>query len=302
MSRIMLPMLLVVLLSATLAPALEITAVAPTRATPETTVTLSGGIFSSQSRVYLGEQFVQPAQVLPRQLVFIVPPLPPGNYSLTVQDDDASAVQPFPFEVLTPPPQIIAVEPRNLDVCADLAGRTIRVVGRDFQPQTQLLLNGMAVGRRFLDATALEFDLPELPAGVYGVETRNPDGTASLPHSLWVNSVPEITGVERGDDFVNHYEVIIHGRNFFFNSILVVRETDNAAGGTGTRQMTYYAHRGQAAHPLGAIPAQGERLLYNDCHTLVYLRYPSNFQEKELQLQVINPDGKKTDPYVVTLP
>lgn len=302
MSRILLPMLLVVLLTATTTAALEITSVAPTRATPDTKVTVSGGIFSPQSRVYLGEQFVQPAQVLPRQLVFIVPPLPPGNYSLTVQDDVASAVQPFTFEVLTPPPQIHAVEPRNLDFCADQAGRTIRVVGRNFQPQTQLMLNGMVVGSRFIDATALEFELAELPAGVYGVEARNPDGTASLPHSLWINSVPEITGVERSGDFVNHYEVFIHGRNFFFNSILVVREPDTAAGGTGTRQMTYYAHRGQAAHPLGTIPAQGERLLYKDCHTLVYLRYPSNFQEKELQLQVINPDGKKTDPYVVTLP
>jgi len=32
------------------------------------------------------------------------------------------------------------------------------------------------------------------------------------------------------------------------------------------------------------------------------MRYPNNFQDKELILQVINPDGKKTEPYAVTLP
>ena len=75
-----------------------------------------------------------------------------------------------------------------------------------------------------------------------------------------------------------------------------------AEGDTGTRQLTYYAHRGAPGLAQGAPPAQGARLQYSDCRTLVYQRFPSNFQDKELILQVINPDGKKTAPYVVTLP
>ncbi|TLM66302.1 MAG: hypothetical protein FDZ69_06590 [Deltaproteobacteria bacterium] len=284
------------------ASALEITSVAPGRGVPDTRVVLTGGPFTAQSRIYLGEQYVPPLQLLPRQMDFIVPAVPPGSYSLTVQDDIDMALQPVLFEVLAPPPQIAAIEPRNLDFCADRAGRSVRVEGRHFLPATQLLLNGTVVGSRFLDAGALEFDLPELPAGVYGVEARNPDGTASLPHSLWINSLPEISTVEQGDDFVNHYEMLIHGKNFFFNSILVVRETDRAAGGMGTRQTTYYAHRNAPLPVPSNLPAAGEQLRYADCHTLVYLRYPSNFQEKELTLQVINPDGKKTEPYVVTMP
>jgi len=290
------------LLYTTVASALEITSVAPSRAAPGTRVVMTGGIFSLQSRVYLGEQEVTPLQQLPRQIEFAVPPLPPGGYSLTVQDDVDSVIQPFNFEVFAPHPQISSLEPGQLDVCSDETERLVRVAGRDFRPGAQLLLNGNALDSRSIDAETLAFRLPELQAGVYGVEVRNPDGTGSLPHSLWLNNTPEIIAVERGEEFVNHYEMIIRGKNFFFNSIVVIREPDSSAGNSGTRQMTYYAHRGAPNAPSGLIGGGGESLAYLDCRTLKYLRYPSNFQDKELIVQVINPDGKKTEPYAVTLP
>jgi len=289
------------LLYATVSLALEITSVAPSHATPGTRVVVTGGIFSPQSRIYLGEQAVIPLQLLPRQIEFAVPPLPPGGYSLTVQDDEESVLQPFSFEVFAPHPEIIALEPTRLDVCSDEDERLIRVSGRGFRPGAQMILNGNAVESHAIDADTLGFHLPELQGGAYGIEVRNPDGTGSLPHSLWINNAPEIISVEQGDEFVNHYEMIIRGNNFFFNSILVVREPDNSAGSIGTRQMTYYAHRSAPRAP-GNLPSGGESLTYNDCHTLKYLRYPSNFQDKDLIVQVINPDGKKTAPYAVTLP
>lgn len=299
MLRTLRAMLLAVLLTSTPALALEITSVVPARATPGMPVVLTGGPFSSQSRIYLGEKFVLPVRQFPRQMEFIVPALPPGSYSLTVQDDINSALQPFNFEVLVPRPQIAEVKPDNLDVCTDSAERLVRVNGSNFSAESQLLLGGSAVNSRAIDPSSMEFRLPEMPAGVYGVEVRNPDGSTSLPHSLWINSVPEISSVERGDEFVNHYEVIVRGKNFFYNSILVLTETDASLG---TRQMTYYAHRGTPAAASMSMVAPGEQLRYLDCRTLVYLRYPSNYQDKELTLQVINPDGKKTAPSTVTLP
>lgn len=302
MSRLLLTALLILQLTAVPVPALEITSVAPVRAAPGTRVFLTGGVFSPQSRIYLGEQFVAPENLLPRQVEFIVPTLPAGIYSLTVQDDAASAVQPFNFEVLVSRPQIVGVEPDNLDVCTDESERLVRVAGSNLHPQTLLLLGGNAVNSRTIDAGTLEFRLPELPAGVYGIEVRNPDGAASLPHSLWINSVPEITGVEKGGDFVNNYEVVVRGKNFFYTSILVVQEPDAAAGATGTRQLTFYAHRGAPGMVSGNMGPASDQLRYVDCRTLVYQRYPGNFQDKELTFQVINPDGKKTTPYTVTLP
>lgn len=302
MIRISLTVWLAMLLAGAPGLALEITSVAPTRATPATQVVLSGGLFSAQSRIYLGEQFVAPVRVLPRQLEFIVPPLPPGTYSLTVQDEVDTAVQPVSFEVLAPSPQISAVTPQSLDVCSDQAERLVRVEGSNLLPGTLLLLDGKILAYRLVDPGVMEFTLPELPAGVYGVEVRNPDGAVSLPHSLAVNNVPEITGVERGSEYVNHYEMVIRGKNFFHNSILVVREPNTIAGSTDIRWLTYYANRSAPGAGSGAFATTGEALRYNDCGTLLYLRYPIDFQDKELTLQVINPDGRKTAPYVVTMP
>lgn len=282
--------------------ALEITSVAPNRGAPASRVILSGGPFSPQSRIYLGEQFVAAAQVLPNQMVFTVPPLPPGSYSLTVQSDEDVAIQAFTFEVLAAQPQIVAVTPNNLDFCADEAERRVQIEGRSFLPGALVLLNGNAISGRVVDDSRLEFSLPELPAGVYGVEVRNPDGTSSLPHSLWINSVPEIAGVERGNDFVNHYEIIVHGKNFFFNSILVVREPESTTVGKSFRQLTFHAGQGESGGRRSIQSLPGEKLLYQDCRTLVYQRHPSTPQDKELTLQVINPDGKKTEPYTATLP
>lgn len=302
MTRTLWTALFALLLIGTPATALEITSVAPTRATPGTLVVLTGGDFSPKSHIFLGEQFVPPVRRFLRQLEFMVPALPPGGYSLTVQDDVDSALQPFSFEVLAPQPQIERVEPDNVDVCAEEAGRLIRVNGRNFHAGALLLLGGNAVNSRVVDSSTMEFRLPEMPAGVYGVEVRNPDGATSLPHSLWINSVPELVGVERGSEFVNSYEVIVRGKNFFYNSILLVTETDTSAGSLGTRQVTYYANRRAPALAPSNLAVPGSQLRYLDCQTLVYLRYPSNFQEKELTLQVINPDGKKTAPHQVTLP
>jgi len=190
--------------------------------------------------------------------------------------------------------------PDNLDHCAEDGERLVRVVGNNFRPGVMVLLNGNAVSIRITDAGSLEFRFPELPAGVYGVEVRNADGTTSLPHSLWVNSIPEIISVERDGDFVNRYDMIIRGKNFFYNSILVVREPQNPAIDSTYRLSTFHAGGSDAAGMLMARP--GGSLLYSGCDTLVYRRYPLNMQDKELLLQVINPDGKKTDLYPVTLP
>jgi len=296
-------LLLIALLSASTATlALEITSVAPTRATPATRVILTGGPFTLESRIFLGEQFVAATRVLSAQLEFTVPPMPPGSYSLTVQDDIDTAIQPFTFEVLAPQPHVAAVVPDNLDFCADQAERLVLVEGSNFVPDSIVQLNGNAISSRVVNAGSLEFRLPEMPAGVYGVVVRNPDGATSLPHSLWINSVPEIDSVERGDDAVNHYEVIIRGKNFFYNSILVVKEPENTSVGKSVRQLAFHAAQSTAGSGQSLLPASGEKLLYGDCRTLLYQRYPTSLQDKELTLQVINPDGKKTEPYLVTLP
>jgi len=290
------------LLTCSHAMALEITSIAPNRGTPGTLVLITGGPFSAQTQPFLGQQYVPPRQVLQNQLEISVPYLPPGTYNLTVQDAEETALQTVNFEVMAPQPQIEAISPSNLDFCTDEPERWVRVEGRNFLPASVLLLNGNAVQSRHLSSESLEFQLPTMPAGVYGVEVRNPDGVTSLPHSFWVDSVPEILSIEQGEDFVNHYEMIIRGKNFFYNSILVVKEPEESTIGQAYRQLSFHASGGGGGLSQLVLAPQAERLIYVDCQTLIYQRYPSNFQSKGLLLQVINPDGNKTDPYSVSLP
>lgn len=283
-------------------PALEITSLAPVRGTPGTLVGISGGPFSPQTLPFLGEQYVSPLQISENYIEFTVPYLPPGNYSLTVQDNTMSAAQSYLFEVMAPTPQITNLSPSILDVCTMTPENQLQVNGRNFLPGAVLLVNDRVVSSRVISSTSLEAQLPGFQnPGVYGVSVRNPDGATSLPHSLGVNSIPEINSVERGAEFVNYYEVIIHGKNFLFNSTLVVKEPEASTIGQTYLQLFFVPKkRSQGGMDINA--PQRNRLIYVDCQTLIYLRYPSSFQNKDLGLQVFNPDGQNTNQHFVVLP
>ena len=134
---------------------------------------------------------------------------------------------------------------------------------------------------------------------MYGVSVSNQDGATSLPHSLWVNSTPEINSVERGADFVNYYEVIIHGKNFLFNSTLVVVEQEDSALGQTYQRLSSLSPKGDESQV--SVSPQEYRLIYVDCQTLIYHRYRTS-RAKDLRLQVFNSDGRKSYQYYVALP
>lgn len=278
--------------------ALEITSLAPIRGTPETLVAITGGPFSSQTQPFLGEQYVAPRITLKNYIEFTVPYLPPGNYTLTVQDNTTVAEQAYQFEVMAPTPQITSINPDILDACSIDPQIKLQINGRNFLQSAVVLVDEKTVLSRVISSTLLEAQLPALQKpGGYGVSVRNHDGATSLPHSLWVNSTPEIESVERGADFVNHYEVIIHGKNFLFNSTLVVKEPVDSTIGQTYRQFSFVPRRGADS------TAPKENLLtYVDCQTLIYHRYPTSFQDKNLGLQVFNPDGRNTGLFYVALP
>lgn len=296
---------LVTLLLSTGQPlALDITSLAPIRGTPGTLVAIDGGPFSSKTQPFLGEHYVEPRIVQDNHLEFTVPLLPPGNYLLTVQDNAATAGQSFQFEVMAPTPQVSSLNPHTIDICQIDAQAEIQVNGRNFLPGAEILVNNKLIPGHVINATTLEAHLPEFQqSGVYGVMVRNPDGAISLPYSLSVNSTPEIFSVERGADFVTYYEIIIHGKNFLFNSIMVLQESESGSANRTYQQLSFVPRSDAPAEGDGrTIAPQSDRLIFVDCQTLIYQRHPYSFQNKELGLQIFNPDGGSTDLYYVSLP
>lgn len=300
MKKVLLTALIGLLLATAQGYALEVTALAPVRGTPGTLIAVYGGPFTPQTRLFLGEQYVEPRVILENHIEFTIPELDPGSYALTVQDDTSTAPQNYQFEVLSAAPEITRLEPRILDSCRPDQQSPVKVIGRNFQPGAQLVVNRNVMPSQRVSPTLIEAEFTELElSGVYGVAVRNPDGATSLPHSLWIKDVPEIISVERGESLINSYQVIIHGKNFHFNSTLIVNEPADSGTGQTSQQLSFAALKNN----LGQTTSMNEtsRLSYVDCQTLIYHRYPS-FQDKDLTLQIFNPDGRNTDPYHVTLP
>lgn len=280
--------------------ALEITSVYPQVASVGTPVTIIGGPFSQDLRVDLGGRQIAPQSVSSRQLVFIVPQLETGEYALFLHGTAQTTSNTASLRVELPPPAITEISPAILDECRNDAQTPVLLRGQNIHPQAQMLIDGAVVPVE-REGESISFTPPDLRAGSHGVEIVNPDGKKSLAHTLWVNNVPEIDSVIQGDDFVNHYQVIITGKNFFHNSVLLITEYPGVSD-LPPRQRFIPAQGGASFHGQLASPVQSDSVSYQDCHTLIYNRYPPTGQAMQMVFRVGNPDGKQTAPYEVSLP
>ncbi|BCR05471.1 hypothetical protein DESUT3_25400 [Desulfuromonas versatilis] len=279
-----------------------LTSVRPTTVSAAGAVTITGGPFTTGTRVVLGDREIVPGQGGPGQLVFSVPPMEPGEYALFLRDGEEFSQQSFTLRVVEPTPRILSLSPSNIDACSSEAERRVSVELDDFLPGATLLLNGSALPYSTAGGGTIAFTAPPLEAGIYGVQVVNPGGAQSLPHSLWFNDIPEIQSVDQGTEYVNYYELVIRGKNFFYNSTLVVNEYQAGFSDLPPRQRTIIAQGRSSGQETGYARAQADNVFYVDCNTLIYYRYPYSTQPKPLVLQVINPDGKKSSPYQASLP
>ena len=265
--------------------ALEITALTPAAASTGEAVAVSGGPFNESARVILGEVEIVPDKSAPRTLLFTVPSLPPGDYALAVRQQDKLYPSPFILHLREPTPEIAALNPANLDECADEAEHRVTVDGTGILPGALVLLDGAVVPSAADGGASLYFTVPILPGGLHEVKVVNPGGTSSLPRTLTVSDIPVIYSVQEGPDRVNTYELHISGKNFRYVSALSVnglRVTSRSGGDLRT--------------------LQGEYLEYIDCRNLIYHRYPYSGELKRVSLQVINPGGRESPVYHVSIP
>ncbi len=275
-------LLLIMTFLALPAAALEIRSVAPAPAAAGAVVTVTGGPFTPATEVLVGEQVVTPETAAADQLTFIVPQLPAGDYQLVLRQDGQLSANPFILRIIPPVPWIGALDPAFLDECTTESQREVIIEGGGFQAGTRVLLNGAAVPHRFLNETTLAISIPQLPGGVHEVQILNPGDLRSLPQALVIDSLPEFFDIRQGADRVTTYELIIEGRNFLFDSVLVVD--------------------GRPLRP-GPPPTQWvEQVEYVDCNTLIYHRAPVTTQLRQVSLQVVNPGGRQSPVIWVTIP
>lgn len=273
-------------------PAQEIASITPDTVPAGAQVTITGGPFPGDTRIILGNQTITPSQSTEQRLVFTVPLLDNGDYAVALITGGRLLSSRFTLRLVDPEPRIESVSPANIDECSTPAERRITVTGSSFTPAAQLLLDGAAIAVDRLEATEILFTAPPLRGGVHHLQVVNSTERKSLPFALFVNSIPEIKSVEQGNDDVTSYELTIHGKNFLFSSTLIVDGTPvNPSLSSDGDQLL-----------LPSQQRQGDRIHYVDCTTLVYTRYPYSRQLKRVSLQVVNPGGRQSPVYHLSIP
>ncbi|MEJ2202273.1 MAG: IPT/TIG domain-containing protein, partial [Desulfuromonadaceae bacterium] len=266
--------------------AMEIVAISPSTATVGTRVNVGGGPFPAEITVLVGERPVHPELVTERQLVFVVPPLPAGEYLLTVKSGEQVLPPPFELKIVDPKPVILDLDPPRIDLCGSGEERRIQVMGKDFAPGARLLLDGAQLPSAQVSSERFDLLLPALEPGLHPLEIVNPDGSRSLPFAVLIEGVPEIFSVVPGDDRVVSYDLVIHGRNFSSSSDLLVN------GVSVGRSLPVSGKRGGGR----------DRLVFVDCQTLVYTRFPLSREPMPLALVVVAPGVQRSPPFHITAP
>ncbi len=260
-----------------------ILSIIPAQSEPGSKVTIFGSGFGEQSSVYLGSTEI-PAKVTDgKQLEFHLPQLEAGLYALYVKRSDGIAGRVYNFTVQALRPVLLSIVPESVSACAQGGEREVAANGKNFSETSSLLFDGAVINSRFVSPEQLVFTAPAASSGIHQITVKNDPETGSLPRTLMIESKPEISQVTIGNEFVNYYELNIHGRNFQQGSAIYV--DGQRIGNKGGQEMI-----------------EREKLIFIDCTRLVYQRYPYTSSNKDFRVQVINPGDEGSQVVNVTAP
>jgi hypothetical protein len=295
--RCLLAGLLLLISSPAFAEAPQLAGVSPAAAAPGASVTVLGGPFTQEVRIVFGDRQLVPVRAGEKQLSFIVPQLPEGDYLLFLQAGEEISGRSLFFRIVLPSPEILAIDPQQIDACTAGGRRQVTVKGRNLQPGVRLLLDGVSLAARPAGSDTLVITVPDMAPGLHQVQLANPDGRISLPAALLIDNSPEIQSVVWGEEMVTSYQLMISGKNFSYKSVLLVNGRQISSFYPGALTVD-----GRQFIPINPGQLGMDSLQYVDCNTLIYVRHPYSSQPKSISLQVVNPDGRESSVYTFTGP
>lgn len=276
------------------APPVTILSIIPAQGEPNMSVILYGTGFSEKTITFLGNMEVPTKLLAPQQISFDIPKLAPGLYALFLKREDGTTSRTYNFSILPPKPYVDAISPDSIDVCSTGKDREIAISGRNFQKGSQVLFDGAIVRSTFNSAESLSFTIPQVAGGIHQIQVKNPEDTITTPLAIQVKATPEITTISRGENFVNYYNLLIEGINFQPGATIVVEEKSFQVG--------INVAAGKRLSAGGNAAGEREMLIYQNCTRLIYQRFPVDPTEKDLRIQVINPNGEVSPVVQVTAP
>lgn len=264
------------------AAAPSILSIIPGQAQPGNSVVISGAGFNTESTLFLGIKEIPFQTVTEQQISFELPQIPAGNYALYIRQKSGAASKAYSFTVTPVKPTVSALSPETVPLCSADGDRQIIVRGKNFLEGARLLFDGAIIKGGRISAEEMVFQVPQVPGGLHQVQVKNPEETVSAAGALLITSQPEIRTVQQGNDYVNFYELNIEGINFQHGSALIV---DGRKIQSGVQN-----------------PVDRDRLVFTNCNSLTYQRYPHDPSIKSFQMVIVNPNGEESSLFTVTAP
>ncbi len=261
---------------------ITVLSIIPAQGEPGGNVTLYGGGFTSETTGFLGNFEVAARIVGAKQLSFEIPNLAPGLYALFLKREDNSTSKIYNFTVLPQKPIVTALQPDRVDLCSSGRERDVVITGRHFKENSMVFFDGAVIKSRFITSEAISLTVPDIAGGLHQVQVKNSEEASSMAIALLIDAKPEILSITQGDEFVNYYNLIISGKNFLQNSVLIVD--------------------GKRLSGLATNSNEQEKLVYVDCSILIYQRHPYDTAPKNFRVQVINSSGAESSVIQVTAP
>jgi len=141
-------------------------------------------------------------------------------------------------------PEITGLSPTS--VAAGSAAVTVTILGKDFVPQSTVMINGIALGTGFANSTELQVSVPAgdlATAGTVQITVYNPppDGGASNAFGLNVNDpVPGLTSLSPASVAAGSVSasLVLTGANFVSNSTILINGAPRTTAYSSATQLS----------------------------------------------------------------
>ncbi|MBE9503668.1 MAG: IPT/TIG domain-containing protein [Proteobacteria bacterium] len=245
----------------------------PNQGEPASPITLYGKNLSVGVNLYMGEKGIPYSFTTEGAISFEVPKFEVGSYPVYLRYNENCESEKINLKVTERKPVISTLIPNQIYYCTPSKDRVVLLKGDNFSKETKVLFDEVVVGSEFLNNKAIEIKVPQANSGLHHLQVINPGGTKSLAYNFYIEGRPVIYNISVGIIYKGHYELLVEGENFLWGSLPLVEGKRVDSGVT-----------------------------YQGCNVLVYDRAPESDLPSELSIQVVNPDGLRSNLFYLAIP
>lgn len=292
-------LLVLYLLSYKLLYAAEIYSLEPYEVFPESVVTIKGSNFSKDTIVVLGDKVFKPFSINDKEIKFNVPAdIIPATYRLIVKDKDGSTM-PISLLILRREVIFTGYTPDVIDICGGT--KEITITGKNLKEIKKVTLNGRDT-TFYNQNSSLFLTIPDeviSKAGAFiNIYFYGSNEKIVQLVNIPINHKPIIEDIKNISNDLNSAIYKITGKNFvsglnlFVNNQIITEYTD-----TNEQQSPVIFQKKQnLSSPLL------DRMRFNSCNEIMYIRYPATPEPKRLDIYIENPTGEKSNTVTIFYP